>query len=137
MYIILVHLIEGNGLIFCQVMVYCDWLSPLYAASLSLIVYEPLRLTCLEHSAKGNCFLQLILENTSPLPLAIKDPLLTAEIDLDKLHGSLPEVRHNVSLTSCVCVSCIGYLPSRQLLTAVERYWYSSNNISLTIFLIN
>ncbi len=72
--------------------VYCDWLDPPYMASLSLTVYEPLALTCLEHSGEGNCFLQLLLRNTSPLPLAIRDPGLKSGLDLEKLHGNIPKV---------------------------------------------
>lgn len=71
---------------------YCEWLNPCYVAVLPLIVYEPLSLSCLEYSAGGTCFLQLILENSSPLPLLLKDPLLCSEAEVDKLYGNLPEV---------------------------------------------
>lgn len=73
--------------------VYCDWLTPPHVAALPLIVYEPLTLSCLEHCAGGHAFLQLLLANTCPLPLLVRHPSLTApELDLNSLHGNLPEV---------------------------------------------
>ncbi len=64
-------------------------------ATLPVVVHEPLTLSCLEHSAAGgkSTFLQLLLQNTSPLPLLIRSPSLTTEVNVERLHGNLPQVR--------------------------------------------
>jgi hypothetical protein len=81
--------------------VFCDWLSPCHVATLPLVVYEPLTLTCLEHSAgEESSFLQLLMQNTSPLPLLIRNPQLASQVELDRLHGSLPQV----SVAACGCM---------------------------------
>ena len=73
--------------------VYCNWLTPTHVAALSMEVYEPLSLSCLEHSSGGFAFLQLFLANTCPLPLLIRHPSLNAPgLDLNGLHGNLPMV---------------------------------------------
>ncbi len=68
-------------------------------ASLPVVVHEPLTLTSLEHSAvgggagaEGSSFFQLVLQNTSPLPLHLKEPTLSAAVGLDRLHGDIPQV---------------------------------------------
>lgn len=72
---------------------FCDWLCPSYVASLPLVVYEPLTLSCLEHAAgKESAFLQLVLKNTCPLPLLIRRPTLDTTLALDRLHGNIPQV---------------------------------------------
>ena len=77
-----------------QVTVYCEWLAPVHIATLPLTVYNPFSVTCREHSAGDNTFLQLILLNSCPLPLSIRDPMLAADLELSSLHSNLPDVSH-------------------------------------------
>lgn len=107
---------------------YCDWLSPCYVATLPVTAYEPLSLTCQEHSAGENSFLQLLLHNTCPLPLLLKEPQLTTSVRLQQLHGPLPQVKtvgDCVCEYECVCVQVFFPLESHSFLWKVQPSTFS------------
>lgn len=107
--------------------VHCDWLSPPHVAKLPVVVHEPFVYSHQEHTAGEryrnlatffhsllahsltlppslSSFLQLTMQNSSPISLQVTEHTLSNSIDLVPLYGTLPEVRrssvyHNIDFT--------------------------------------
>ena len=84
------------------------------------------------HMHTCSTFLQLVLKNTCPLPIALTDPMIATELELTHLHEEMPAVSSGMGVANCEVLSCDHCFSRCCVLTRVTLVSGKSNQVGVS-----